>query len=173
MAEHFVSKETRVNLMDTPKDTIIKMSDGNPGGLNVMLDIIENGLDIDGNNAFNKQARCGYGTLLLLDTYNIYGSDIWVLYKDMCGQNLVKTIAVLRMMQTGMKPTGWVKDLIEEIQGRSPNFKGYPLDKVRAFRKELVEALPELREKLTEFTKDDGVDQFLLPEERKAAGETS
>lgn len=159
----------RIELMDTPKDIVMKLCDGNPGGMNVMLDMIAHAHEIDPNCAMNRVAKCGVGTVKSLDSYGIYGSDIWVLYKDMCGQNLIKTVAALRMLQMGIQPTCWVKDLIDEIQGRSPNFKGYPIDRVRKFRKELMASLPELREKLPEFTKDDGVDQFPLPEERKAA----
>lgn len=37
----------------------------------------------------------------MMDTLGIYGSRIWMLYKDVCGEDLVKTIAILRSYQLG------------------------------------------------------------------------
>lgn len=152
-------------LRDTTQETLIEMSDGNPGGLNVMLELLEKGLSIDPGNAANRISQSGLGVVIMLDGYGIYGSDIWVLYKDMCGQNIIKMVAALRMMQMGIMEAEPIKSLIDEIQGRSQSFNGYPIKKVIAFRKDLVEKLPKLREDLPDFTKDDGFDTFKMPGE--------
>lgn len=43
----------------------------------------------------------GIGQLVNLDSFNVYGADIWGLFKDVCKQNLVHTVAVLRAVQMG------------------------------------------------------------------------
>jgi hypothetical protein len=40
-------------------------------------------------------------SLLWLDTLNIWDSDIWLLYKDICGQDLPTMLAVIRAWQMG------------------------------------------------------------------------
>lgn len=55
------------------KELIIMMADGNPGAAVVLIQLYKAGDE----ETFEK----------LLE-YNIIGSDIWVLYKDLCDQNL-------------------------------------------------------------------------------------
>ena len=38
----------------------------------------------------------------MLDTFGIYEHRIWQLYKDVCKQNLVTTVAMLRSVQLGI-----------------------------------------------------------------------
>jgi len=44
----------------------------------------------------------GLGILLMLDTFGIYEHRIWQLYKDVCKQNIVMTIAMLISVQLGI-----------------------------------------------------------------------
>ena len=87
---------TRLKLQDTGFDVVYKMSEGNPGALNVCLQILQNGEQIDPDAALG-----GLGALLGLDTLGIYGSDIWLFYKDVCGQNLTNALGILRAWQLG------------------------------------------------------------------------
>lgn len=40
--------------------------------------------------------------ILLLDTFDIYEERIWMLYKDVCKQDIINTLACLRACQLGM-----------------------------------------------------------------------
>lgn len=88
---------TKIKLTDTLGDVVYKMSEGNPGGMRVCADIIEYGGEIDTDAAMG-----GIGIVLLLDTYEVYGSKIWMLYKDVCREELWKTIAIMRACQLGI-----------------------------------------------------------------------
>ena len=71
----------RIKLEDTLKDVIIKMSEGNPGAMKLLMDML--------------QYTSGLERILDLDTMGIYGSQIWVGYKNHCGsdiENFLKTI---------------------------------------------------------------------------------
>jgi len=43
----------------------------------------------------------GFGVLLDLDEHGIYGSRIWMLYKDVCFESVPSMVAVLRAYQLG------------------------------------------------------------------------
>ena len=87
---------TRIRLDMTMMDSIIAMVEGNPGALRVCLELLQDGGAIDPDSALG-----GFGKLLDLDTLGIYGPRIWMLYKDVCGEDLVKTVAALRAHQLG------------------------------------------------------------------------
>ena len=86
--------KTRIEMSDSLQSTMFKMSDGNPGALSVCMDIMEHGGRIDPDNALGA-----IGTILSLDTVNVYGPRIWMLYKDVCGENLSKMIGLIRANQ--------------------------------------------------------------------------
>jgi hypothetical protein len=54
-----------------------------------------------------------FAYLLNLDSFGIYGSRIWVLYKDICCENIVHTITVLRAVQLGILPLRVVNRAID------------------------------------------------------------
>jgi hypothetical protein len=87
---------TRIDLSDSILSTITKLSEGNPGAMTVCMQLSTKEKDIDKDSAIQ-----GLGSLLSLDTYEIYGADIWMLYKDVCGEDIEKTIAALRSCQLG------------------------------------------------------------------------
>ena len=62
----------KIELTDSTQDVFVKMSEGNPGALTVLMDMF-NG---DPNNVL---------LVLSLDDMNIRGPQIWVGYKDYCG----------------------------------------------------------------------------------------
>lgn len=69
----------RLALDDSPQDICAKMGDGNIGALTVMIQLLKLG---------------GEGVLaaLALDSLGVYGSDIWVMYKDECDEDIRKLI---------------------------------------------------------------------------------
>lgn len=89
-----MNTNTRIQLNDTPISAITKLGDGNMGAMNVMMQMISSDhIDL---------AMGGMGVLLSLDTHGIYGTDIYVLHSDICGNDMVKTLAVLRAVQLGL-----------------------------------------------------------------------
>lgn len=87
----------RIGLEDTVQSALIKMSDGNPGALTVLAAMLRDGKRIDPLGFAG-----GFGAVLSLDTEGVYGSRIWLLFKDVCGESLVRTLAVLRAVQLGL-----------------------------------------------------------------------
>lgn len=125
-----MNKGTKLKLDDTVQDMVIKISEGNPGALTVCLDILKKGKSID-PDGFDG----GIGSLLLFDSLSLYGSQIWMLYKDVCGEDLVKTVAMLRAWQLGFINEDKLKhaidnygngidkdDLFKQVKDRLPNF---------------------------------------------------
>ena len=63
-----------INLNDSISDAIVKMSEGNPGAVRVLMDLLQSG--------------DGVMLILSLDDMNIRGSSIWIAFKDFAGQDL-------------------------------------------------------------------------------------
>lgn len=81
----------RIALTDSTIQVVTKMSDGNQGAAITLMQMLKTGSTIDPDGFAG-----GLGFILLLDTYGIYGSDIYVLNNDICDSNMNKTCAVLR-----------------------------------------------------------------------------
>jgi len=114
----------------TQKDAIVAMCDGNPGGLSVLMQILADDGGIDPDNIM-----AGFGTILMLDTLGIYGCKIWQLYKDVCGESMLHTLAVLRACQLGQID-------IEQINTAIDNYgRGIDVDAI----------LADVRERLPRF----------------------
>lgn len=110
----------RINLDDNMMSIVSKMSDGNPGAMNVIMEILKPN-NIDPDNALG-----GVGVILSLDSLGIYGSDIYILSNDICDRDLVKTLAVLRAWQLGFLNGDTLKDACSR-QDRS-GVKMIPVD---------------------------------------------
>ena len=124
-----MNTDCRIKLDDSTLDAITKLSEGNPGAINVMMRALKEGGDIDPDSFAG-----GFGVLLSLDSYSIYGSRIWMLYKDVCGTNLAEMQAVLRAVQLGLIPEaemqtaidnygqGLTENIMEMVQESLPDF---------------------------------------------------
>lgn len=126
---------SRIELTDSPMSAMIKMAEGNPGAATVLGMLYVHGPAIDPDNAFQ-----GFGPILLLDSLGIYGQYIWLLYKDVCGEDLATTLAVLRAVQMGMASH---QELAIQLQGR-------PVTDVNwapVMLKFVMEALPNFNQK--------------------------
>jgi len=86
----------RIELGDSTIEVLAKMAGGNIGAARVLCDIIKQSEKIDPQCSMG-----GLGHILGLDTEDIYEERIWMLYKDVCGQNMVKMLACLRASQLG------------------------------------------------------------------------
>ncbi len=121
---------SKIQLTDTAPDILVKMSEGNHGAVSVLIRMLKEGEAIDPQSFMG-----GLGAILGLDTHRIYGSKIWMLYKDVCGQDLVKMMAVLRACQLGK--------LTERAMLHAIDNRGEGLD--------LVEILETVKAELEEF----------------------
>lgn len=121
---------TRIEFHDSVKSATLKMVDGNPGAISVCTQLLANEI-VDPDSALKSIGSL----LLLLDSFGIYGSRIWMLYKDVCDEDIVKTIAVLRARQMGFLQQPEldcaidnqgkgidVDDLVKKVQAVLPNF---------------------------------------------------
>jgi hypothetical protein len=101
---------SKIKLNDDIKTILFNMSDGNQGALTVLMELLKpqtNEIDPD-------SLLGGFGSILSLDTIGIYGTDIYVLYNDICDQNLTLFIALLRAHQLGL-----INDvLLRDVSGR-------------------------------------------------------
>lgn len=125
---------SKIQLSDTGIEVIFKMSGGNPGAIVALTEIFKRGNRIDPDDFMQ-----GMSSILLLDTYEIYGSAIYVLYSDICEKNLAKMMAVIRATQLGIFSSYILKDacsrqdysgkklipvdeLYEKVKARLPRF---------------------------------------------------
>ena len=79
---------------------MIVMADSNPGAAVAIMNIMQQTSAIDPDNALG-----GIGYVMDLDEMGIYGTDIYVLYSDICNKELPKFLAVLRAKQLGLLDT--------------------------------------------------------------------
>lgn len=125
----------RIDLTDNKLSMLMKMADGNPGALTVLMECMKLEKEIDPDSAFGE---IGIGCVLALDTYNIYGSSIWILYKDVCNQNMTDFMGLLRAVQLGIMPES-------ELYALS---KGGSID-----QKIVADYVAKVKEELPEFGK--------------------
>lgn len=88
---------SRLKIDMNTNDMLFALSEGNPGAITVMMDSVRENRDIDPDNWAGE-----LGMILNLDMCEVYGSRIWRLYKDVCGERLPRTAAMLRAVQLGI-----------------------------------------------------------------------
>ena len=89
--------DSRIKLDMSAGDMILKMSEGNPGAATTLMEMLKEGGKIDPDSAF-----AGFTGIINLDSFGIYGTNIYILYSDICGRDVLKTLAVLRAVQLGL-----------------------------------------------------------------------
>ena len=125
----------RLTLEMSMMDMVMAFSEGNPGALNVIMSLMENEARIDPDSFVG-----GLGTIMQFDNMDIYGSKIWLFYKDLCGEDIVKVIALARAIQLGIIPERDVKTVIDAMADYQPYEINFDLDTVVA---KVQEQLPE------------------------------
>lgn len=102
---------SRLNINDSVTDIFVKMGEGNPGAMTAMMQLI----------GYTKTSFGGFGSILHLDSFEIYGTDIYVLWSDICERDIVKMQAVLRACKLGLFPSNTLKDACsrQDYSGRS------------------------------------------------------
>ena len=100
-------------------DVLFRMSEGNPGAINVLMDGFKESERIDPDNWAGP-----WGMAVNLDHLGIYGSRIWILYKDVCGEYIARTIAK-EELESAMerKSTLDVPSILDKIKAELPNLQ--------------------------------------------------
>lgn len=75
----------RLSLLDDGQNILMKMSDGNVGCLSFLIEVIEK----EGINVFCE-------ITLRLDSAELYGSLIYMLWNDCCDRDTQKTIRMIK-----------------------------------------------------------------------------
>lgn len=92
----------KLKATDTTMDAALKMSEGNPGALQVVMNLMQ-----DPNPH-------GFMRLLSCDSIGLYGSKLYMLWNDCCGRNMVKFNAVIDAWQQGRIST---ETIMEHVSG--------------------------------------------------------
>lgn len=90
-----IPHKDRIQLGHSSLDTLHELSEGNPGALTVCMQLLQSKHDPD-------NFLGGLGNLLSMDTNGVYGSNIWILFKDCCGQQILNMVTVFRAVQLGI-----------------------------------------------------------------------
>ena len=88
----------KLSLEMSVQDAVVALSEGNIGAVNVLVQIMKDGEKYD-PYCDPFMVLCGFDNASFGET--LYGPRIWMLYKDVCGQNLGKMLLVLRAHQLG------------------------------------------------------------------------
>jgi hypothetical protein len=108
---------SKIKLEDDFITMFTKMSEGNIGGLTVLMSLFKETPTIDPQSGLG-----GLGPILMMDDMGIYGSHIWILFKDICGENIHSMIALLRAHQLGFVSEAQLKSAINTCEmGRRGN----------------------------------------------------
>lgn len=83
----------KIKLTDSGSDIAFKMSEGNPGALNCIMEVFKASNLHDGM----------HGAMLILycDSLGLYGSELYMLWNDCCDRDIKKFELVLRNWQMG------------------------------------------------------------------------
>jgi len=87
----------RISLNSSMMDAFVSLAEGNPGAIIALVELAYGYEKIDPDSAFK-----GWTGLLALDSAGIYGADIWVLYKDICGSSVLNVVIAIRAVQLGI-----------------------------------------------------------------------
>lgn len=90
---------SRITLEDTGMSAIIKMAEGSPGAVAAMTNMMNCAEEVDPQSALGP-----LGPVMMLDTFEIYGSSIYVLWNDTCGRSAHKVLLLIRAVQCGIMP---------------------------------------------------------------------
>jgi len=122
----------RIKSLDmSPMEIMVSFAEGNPGAITVLMKLLTEAEKIDPDSMLG-----GMGPLFSLDNMDVYGSRIWMFYKDVCKQDINKMMAVMRAVQLGFtsdkkvaaaidgdKEAIDVAALVAQVKERLPDFK--------------------------------------------------
>lgn len=83
----------QISLLDSLMDVMVKMSEGVPGAISVLLSIMK------------EQPETGFINILSLDDMNIRGTQIWIGFKDHCGEDIIRFLDCIKHRSPEMVAT--------------------------------------------------------------------
>lgn len=101
----------RIDLNDSFQQAVIKMVDGNPGAIGALMAMCMASPEVDPDAALGP-----YTPMLSLDVMDVYGSDIYVYFKEVCNRDVVTALGLLRAQQLGFIDERTIKQMITEGQ---------------------------------------------------------
>jgi hypothetical protein len=90
-------EKNRLSLADNPIQAITKMSEGSPGAVTVLVELMKSEPAIDPESDLG-----GIGSIMAMDDLGIYGSHIWILFKDVCKSNVGNVVTLFRATRLGL-----------------------------------------------------------------------
>lgn len=124
----------RINHGDNTFQAVAKVAEGNPGAIVAIMKIAEVYHDVDPEHwvvQFAPLSIAG-GVAMMFDDHEIYGPNIHILFKDVCGLKPERVIVLFRAHQLGISSLDNFKDfqhlsvdfddLITKIKAQIPNF---------------------------------------------------
>jgi len=100
---------SRIKLEHTMTDILLEMSEGNPGAVAAIMDLLKHSPEIDPQGSMG-----GIGGILSLDTLGIYGSEIYVLWSDKCGRDVRRLCLLLRGSQLGLLKSDTIRSMASD-----------------------------------------------------------
>lgn len=82
----------KLEFKDNFSDMILKLSEGNPGAMTTLFEILK----YKDNDPLKF-----LGTFLVIDTMELYGRHLYMLWNDCCNRNVKKVLDVIKGYQLG------------------------------------------------------------------------
>ena len=99
-ADESIKIMNKIKPTDNTSDVIIKLCDGNIGAMNCLIELFE-----------EPSLRVEFSlNSLFLDSLQINGTDIYVLYGVICNKNVFKMAAVIKATRLGLFSSDVLKD---------------------------------------------------------------
>lgn len=111
----------RISETDSARTAVTKLCEGNPGALRVLCDLFKASPVVDPG----AMAGSGLAPLLLLDEWGVYGPHIWLLYKDICGEDITRMLTVMRAAQLGIILPDEILMSIKLADGPGGGYRGF------------------------------------------------
>ena len=127
----------RITLNDDLMTIVTKLSDGNPGAVNALIDLFTSEPVVDPESVWQ-----GYGPLMALDNLSIYGDKIWILYKDNCNQNARDVVMLLRANQLGFLTD---ERFIFAVDYTSNDYKPFTKDELLKYNEQVCKQLSKFK----------------------------
>ena len=129
----------KLELTDDLKTVMLKLAEGNPGAIRVSIELFKASPIVD--------PKVGAMTpLMWLDAWEIYGPQIWLLYKDICGEDIVRMLTVIRAAQLGVISSSEITTALQLAD--APGEQSH-----HGFLHDFDRMLEQVRERVPEFAR--------------------
>ena len=105
-------KERINDLNMTLTDIIVALAEGNPGATTACVEMVKHQPVID-PQAFPMASLFG------ADSLGLYGSELYMLWNDVCGRDVGKVVGVLRAWQLGILTDTQIRDAVSSCRERT------------------------------------------------------